>query len=137
MSEGRRKDRPQFRNVHFFGDLPSYRWPLAALASGAHRFSGLFLVLILPFALYLLEKSLVSEISFDHFKGITSHWFVKLVVLAMVFAYIQHFCSGIRHLLGDAHIGLTKDGARKSAAAVFIVTLILTALVALKLFGVF
>lgn len=137
MSEGLKKNRPQFRNIHFVVDLPRYRWPLAALASGAHRFSGLFLVLILPFVLYLLDKSLTTESTFEEFKGIASHWFVKLVILAMSFAYIQHFLSGIRHLFGDMHIGLTKDGARKTAAAVFILSFLLTALVALKLFGAF
>jgi succinate dehydrogenase / fumarate reductase cytochrome b subunit len=118
-------------------DLPRYRWPLASLVSGAHRFSGLFLVLMLPFVLYLLDKSLLSETTFEHFKGIISSWYVKLVVLALMFAYIQHFCSGIRHLFGDAHIGLTKDGARKSAAGVFTITILLTAAFALKLFGAF
>ncbi len=136
MSEGLKKNRPQFRNIHVL-DLPSYRWPLASLVSGAHRFSGLFLVVMLPFILYLLDKSLTSETTFEHFKGIITPWYIKLVVLALAFGYLQHFCSGIRHLFGDVHIGLTKDGARKSAATVFIVSFLLTAVVALKLFGAF
>jgi succinate dehydrogenase / fumarate reductase cytochrome b subunit len=37
----------------------------------------------------------------------------------------------------DAHIGLSREGARKSAATVLAVSLSLAALVALKLFGVF
>jgi succinate dehydrogenase / fumarate reductase cytochrome b subunit len=37
----------------------------------------------------------------------------------------------------DLHIGLDKDSGRKSAVAVFAVSLPLTALVALKLFGAF
>jgi succinate dehydrogenase / fumarate reductase cytochrome b subunit len=137
MSEGLKKNRPQFRNIHFVVDLPNYRWPMAALVSGAHRFSGLALVLMLPFVLYLLDKSLTSETTFEHFKGITSGWFVKLVLLGLIYGYLQHFCSGIRHLFGDVHIGLSKDGARKSAIAVFAITFTLTALIALKLFGVF
>lgn len=137
MSDVGKKTRPEFRNINAFKDLPRYRWPLAAFTSFAHRVSGAFLVLLLPFILYLLEQSLTSEISFEYFKGIASHWFVKLVILAICWAYLQHFCSGIRHLIMDAHIGLDKDSARKSSAAVFAVSLFLTALVALKLFGVF
>jgi succinate dehydrogenase / fumarate reductase cytochrome b subunit len=137
MSEGLKKNRPQFRNIHFLMDLPKYRWPLASLVSGAHRFSGLFLVLTLPFALYLLDNSLKSEETFLYFKGMVGTWYYKLLILALIFGYIQHFCSGIRHLFGDMHIGLTKDGARNSAAGVFTVTFLLTALVALKLFGAF
>jgi succinate dehydrogenase / fumarate reductase, cytochrome b subunit len=37
----------------------------------------------------------------------------------------------------DLHIGLDKDSARKSAATVLLISLSLTALVGLKLFGVF
>ncbi len=137
MSEAVKKDRPEFRNIHAFKDLPGYRWPLASLVSGAHRISGLLLVLLLPLILFLLDKSLTSEISFEYLKGFVSGWFVKLIVLALAWSYLQHFCSGIRHLFMDNHMGLDKDSARKSAAGVFIVSLLLTALVALKLFGAF
>jgi len=37
----------------------------------------------------------------------------------------------------DLHVGLDKDSARKSSAAVLALSLTLTVLVALKLFGVF
>ncbi len=137
MSEAVKKDRPEFRNIHFVKDLPNYRMPLASIVSFAHRVSGALLVLLLPFILYLLDKSLTSEISFEHFKGITSTWYVKLLILVITWAYLQHFCSGIRHLLMDAHVGLDKDSARKSSAAVLAVSLFLTALVALKLLGAF
>ncbi len=136
MSEAAKKSRPEFRNINALKDLPRYRWPMASLVSGAHRISGLLLVLLLPLILYLLEKSLTSEISFEYFKGFTSTWFVKLLILVVAWGYLQHFCSGIRHLIMDTHVGLDKDSARKSAASVFAVTLALTALVALKLFGV-
>ena len=92
---------------------------------------------LLPLILYLLDKSLVSEISFAYFKGLMSNWFVKLVLLALAWAYLQqHFCAGIRHLFMDLHIGLDKDSARKTAVAVLAVSLVLTIVVALKLFGV-
>ena len=93
--------------------------------------------LLLPFVLYLLDHSLLSEISFEYFKGIASNWFVKLVILALSWGYLHHFCAGIRHLIMDNHIGLDKVSARKSAAGVLVVSLTLAALVALKLFGAF
>jgi succinate dehydrogenase / fumarate reductase cytochrome b subunit len=37
----------------------------------------------------------------------------------------------------DMHIGLDKHSARKSSATVLVISLVLTALIALKLFGVF
>ena len=87
--------------------------------------------------LYLLELSLHSEDSFGYLKGFASNWFVKLVILALSWAYLHHFCAGIRHLVMDYHIGLDKDSARKTAVAVFAVSLTITVLVAIKLFGGF
>jgi succinate dehydrogenase / fumarate reductase cytochrome b subunit len=137
MSDAVKKDRPQFRNIHVFKDLPHYRLPPGGVVSILHRISGFLLFLLLPFTLYLLEKSLISELSFAHFQGIASHWFVKLIILAMAWAYLHHFCAGVRHLFMDVHIGLSKDGSRHTALGVFAVSLPLTLLVTLKLFGVF
>lgn len=131
-----KKERPEFRNIHLT-DIARYRMPMASLVSILHRISGALIFLLLPFILYLLDSSLTSEISFDYFKGFTSGWFVKLIILALSWAYLHHFCAGIRHLIMDTHVGLDKDSARKSAVSVLVVSLLLAVLVALKLFGVF
>jgi succinate dehydrogenase / fumarate reductase cytochrome b subunit len=130
------KSRPEFRNIHVL-DIARYRLPLSGLISILHRISGAFLFLLLPFVLYLLEKSLVSETTFEHFKGITEHVWVKLILLALSWAYLHHFCAGVRHLFMDVHIGVEKESAKNSSIAVFAVSLPLAACVALKLFGVF
>ena len=131
-----KKERPQFTNIHVT-QLSNYRLPLAGIVSILHRISGFLMFALLPFVLYLLEQSLRSEISFAYYQGIISYPLVKLVILALVWGYMQHFCAGVRHLFMDLHFGLTKEAARKSAASVLVVSLSLTALVALKLFGVF
>lgn len=136
MSEAIKKQRAEFKNIHVT-QIVRYRMPLSAMVSIMHRISGALIFVLLPFILYLFEKSLFSEIAFEHFKGIVSHWFVKLILLGLAWAYLHHFCAGIRHLLMDLHIGLSKDGARKSAIGVYAISLPLTALVALKLFGAF
>ena|SRR5213076_3139719 len=131
-----RKVRPQFRNIHVT-ELANYRLPAAGIVSILHRISGFLMFLLLPFVLYLLDLSIRSEMSFAYFAGIASHPLAKLVILALCWAYFQHFCAGVRHLFMDLHFGLDKDSARKSATSVLVVSLVLTALVALKLFGVF
>ncbi|MFT5535145.1 MAG: succinate dehydrogenase / fumarate reductase cytochrome b subunit [Burkholderiaceae bacterium] len=136
MSEATKTNRPEFRNIHVT-QLANYRLPLAGLISILHRISGFMMFALLPFILYLLDQSLMSEGTFEYFKSITANWFVKLVLLAVSWAFIHHFCAGIRHLFMDNHIGIEKDSARKSAVAVFAVSLPLAALVALKLFGAF
>lgn len=136
MPDAVKSPRPQFRNIHIT-QIAGYRLPLAGVVSILHRISGLLMFLLLPFTLYLLDRSLLSAVSFEYFKSFTSHWFVKLVILALSWGYLHHFCAGIRHLIMDQHIGLDKDSARESAAGVLIVSLALAALVALKLFGAF
>ncbi|WP_348695933.1 succinate dehydrogenase, cytochrome b556 subunit [Duganella fentianensis] len=136
VREAPKKERPEFRNIHVT-ELSNYRLPLAGLVSILHRISGLTMFLLLPFVLYLLEQSLRSEISFAYYQGIVSYPLVKLIILALVWGYLHHFCAGVRHLIMDMHIGLAKEQARHSAASVLAVSLTLTAIIALKLFGVF
>jgi len=126
----------RFTNIHVL-QIIRYRLPAAGVVSILHRVSGAMMFLLLPFILYLFDLSITSEISFDYLKGFTSHWFVKLLILAVSWGYLHHFCGGIRHLIMDAHIGLSKEEARKSAHMVFIVSVPLTLMVALKLFGAF
>ncbi|MCU6433469.1 succinate dehydrogenase, cytochrome b556 subunit [Undibacterium sp. Jales W-56] len=130
------KAKPRFGVMRLI-DATGYRLPLAGFVSILHRASGMLMFLLMPFILYLLDQSLTSELSFAVLKNFTSGVFVKLIILALSWAYLHHFCAGIRHLFMDLHIGLNKDSARKSAVGVFVISLPLTALVALKLFGVF
>jgi succinate dehydrogenase / fumarate reductase, cytochrome b subunit len=131
-----RKQRPEFRNIHVT-ELSNYRMPLAAIVSILHRISGFMMFALLPVVLYLLELSIRSEISFGYMQGIAQLPITKLVILALVWGYFHHFSAGVRHLIMDMHVGLDKDSARKSSATVLVVSLALTLLVALKLFGVF
>lgn len=131
-----RKQRPEFRNIHVT-ELSNYRMPLAAIVSILHRISGFMMFALLPVVLYLLELSIRSEISFGYMLGIAQLPITKLVILALVWGYFHHFCAGVRHLVMDMHVGLDKDSARKSSATVLAISLTLTVLVALKLFGVF
>jgi succinate dehydrogenase / fumarate reductase cytochrome b subunit len=131
-----KKQRPEFRNIHVT-ELSNYRMPLASIVSILHRISGFLIFLSLPLILYLFQMSLLSEDSFKYFAGIASHPLVKLVILGLCWAYFQHFCAGVRHLFMDLHLGLDKDSARTSAATVLGVSLFLTFVTALKLFGVF
>jgi succinate dehydrogenase / fumarate reductase, cytochrome b subunit len=127
---------PEFRNIHVF-DLMKYRLPWAGKVSILHRVSGALMFLLIPFVLYLFDKSVTSEISFVTFKTVLAHPFIKLVVLALIWAYLHHFCAGIRFLLLDLHMGISKPASAKSAVGVLVVSLALTAIFAAKLFGLF
>ena len=136
MSEAAKKARPQYSNIHIT-QLHHYRLPAAGVVSILHRISGAMMFLLLPFVLYLLERSLTSESTFDFLRAFAAQWYVKLIILALSWAYLHHFLAGIRHLFMDMHYLLSKDGSRNSAMTVLALSLFLTLLVALKLFGVF
>jgi len=139
VREAQKKGRPVIRNVSF-GDITykrNYKQPPSALVSILHRVSGFGLFLFLPFLLYLFQESLRSEDTYAHFTGIASHPFTKIVILGLSWAYLHHFTAGIRHLFMDNHIALDKDDSQRTARWVLVISLVLTLLVALKLFGVF
>jgi succinate dehydrogenase / fumarate reductase, cytochrome b subunit len=136
VKEVPKKERREFRNIHIT-ELPNYRLPPAGWVSILHRVSGAGLFLMLPFLLYLFEQSVKSEMTFEYFKGILENPLVKLILLGLIWAYMQHFCAGVRHLFMDMHMGIEKDSSRQSAISVLVVSLVLTALAGLKLFGVF
>lgn len=143
MSEAA-KPRPEFRNINALRDLPTYRWPLAALVSGAHRISGVLMFLLLPFILWLFDKSVSSEISFGQFTaafsaglGIFPGWFIKLVALVLIWAYLHHLLAGVRHLYLDVSHRTTKTFGRQSAVATIGASVLLTLVLGAKLFGLY
>ena len=136
VKEVPRKERPEFRNIHVT-DLTNYRLPPQGWVSILHRVSGAGLFLALPFLLYLFQLSIQSEMTFAYFKGILEHPLVKVILLGLIWSYMQHFCAGVRHLFMDMHMAIEKDSSKHSAIAVLAVSLLLTAVAGLKLFGVF
>jgi succinate dehydrogenase / fumarate reductase cytochrome b subunit len=137
MTEAVKKQRPEFRNIGIGDITMTYRLPLAAKISILHRVSGLGLFVFLPFLLYLFDQSLTSEISFELFKDFLSNIVVKLIVLGLSWAFLFHFCAGVRHLVMDTHAAVSKEGGRQTSIVVLVVSSLLTIAVALKLFGAF
>jgi len=136
MSETASKSRPQYRNVTV-PQILSYRLPLAGKASILHRVSGALLFLCLPLVIVpLFGRSVASPETFAGLAEWTSHPLFKLVLLALIWGYLHHFCAGIRYLTLDLHMGSDKHTAQKTAGVVFAVSLGLTVILGLKLFGV-
>jgi succinate dehydrogenase / fumarate reductase cytochrome b subunit len=107
--------------------------PVPGLVSIFHRISGVALFVGLFWLLYLLQASLASPQSFETFKAALSHPFAKLCLLVLVWSYLHHFCAGIRYLAMDIHWTADLPSARKTAGSVFAVSLILTLIVAVKI----
>jgi succinate dehydrogenase / fumarate reductase cytochrome b subunit len=139
-----KKPRPVYRNINVFKDLTGYRLPPAGWVSILHRVSGFALFAMLPLLVWLLDKSLTSELSFVEFQNafrnglwIFPGWFIKLIVIGLVWAYLHHFIAGIRHLWMDVFHAVSKEQGKNSALVTLIAAPVLTLVVALKMFGVF
>jgi succinate dehydrogenase cytochrome b subunit len=122
-----KKKRPRWYNVSPFN------LPLPGLVSIFHRVSGALLFLGLVWFLFLLDMSLSSEAGFAHFRTYVGHPVVKLALLALLWAYLHHFCAGIRYLFLDVDRGVDLAPARRSSYAVLAVSLVLTAFLGVKL----
>ena len=139
------KNRPEFRNINAFTDLTTYRMTAGAWVSILHRASGAIMFLLLPFVMWLFDKSISSEFSYAKFTalfnigaGFVPGWFFKLIALALIWAYVHHLTAGIRHLWMDvSHSAVTKAAAKKSAVLTFAISLPLTIVLAAKLFGLY
>ena len=139
------KKRPEFRNINAFTDLTGYRMTPAAYLSILHRASGLVMFLLLPFVIWLLDTSISSEYSYARFTSVFSNgagflagWFIKLVVLVLIWTYLHHFCAGLRHIWMDvSHKSVNKEFGKSSAIVCFAISLILTAVLGAKLFGLY
>ncbi|WP_041682511.1 succinate dehydrogenase, cytochrome b556 subunit [Pusillimonas sp. T7-7] len=136
MSDSASKPRPQYRNLSV-PQILSYHLPLAGKSSIMHRASGALLFLCIPLVILpLFALSVGSPESFASIQDWVANPLCKLVLLALIWGYLHHFCAGIRYLVLDLHIGNDKHTAQKTAGVVFGVSLALTLVFGLKLFGV-
>ena len=107
-------------------DLTSIKLPLPGKLSILHRVSGVGIFLMLPLLLWIFQASVTSPESFAAFKAAAAHPLLKLILAGLIWAYMHHFCAGIRYLLLDMHVGIDLPSARQSAVIVFAVSLALT-----------
>jgi succinate dehydrogenase / fumarate reductase cytochrome b subunit len=127
-------DRPVAKSRPVFLNLFAIRQPLPAIVSILHRVSGALLFLIgIPALLWGVQVSLASPEAFGEFKATMAHPLAKLTALLLAWSYIHHLLAGLRHLMLDVHVGVDLASARRSSAVVFVLALLLTAVVAVRL----
>ena len=138
------KKRPEFRNINAFKDLTTYRMTPAAWVSILHRASGALMFLLLPLIIWLFDTSVSSEISFERFTeafsvglGFVPGWLFKMVVLAIIWAYVHHLLAGVRHVYMDATHKVTKEFGKSTAIATLVLSIGLTLVLGAKLFNLY
>jgi succinate dehydrogenase / fumarate reductase, cytochrome b subunit len=134
------KKRTVYRNIHVT-QIVGYRLPPAGIVSILHRVSGVLMFLLLPFVIWLFDVSLTSEISYERFTstfvaglGVLPGWVMKLVALALIWAYLHHFIAGVRHLWMDMTHSVSLEQGRLSAWVTLVSSGLLTVALAMKLF---
>jgi len=134
------QERPVYRNIHI-SQIVGYRLPPAGIVSILHRVSGVLMFLLLPFVIWLFDVSVTSEVSYERFTsvfvagaGFLPGWFMKLVALALIWAYLHHFIAGVRHLWMDMTHSVSLEQGRISAWITLGSSVLLTLALAIKLF---
>jgi succinate dehydrogenase / fumarate reductase, cytochrome b subunit len=108
--------------------------PLTGWVSLLHRVTGVVLFLVLPLALYLLQRSLSDQAGFHDVSAMLDRPAGRLLLLAVISSMAHHVFAGVRHLALDIHWGVEKSRAWRSAHAVMIATALVTLIAAWKLF---
>jgi succinate dehydrogenase / fumarate reductase cytochrome b subunit len=141
----KRPTRPEFRNIHALRDLPRYRLPAPGIVSILHRISGVLMFALLPFIIWMFDTSVSSEYSFARFKAAFNSGLafvpgivVKLVALALIWAFLHHFIAGLRHVWMDmSHAAVGKQHGTTTARVTLVLSVVLTVALGAKLFGLY
>ena len=121
------KKRPKHLALHLI------KLPLPGFVSILHRVSGLLLFLALPMLLLMLQYSLSSIETYTQLQMVLDQPLFKLVVIGLLWAFLHHFCAGLRYLAIDLDYGVKLAQARASSKVVLAVSLLLTVFLGAKL----
>ena len=127
-------ERPVAKRRPIYLNLLAIRQPLPAIVSILHRISGALLFAVgIPLLLWFVQTSLASRDGYAAAFGPLSSWFGRLVLLVLAWGYIHHVLAGLRHLALDLHVGAQLASARMASAIVMVIALLLTLIVAVRL----
>jgi succinate dehydrogenase / fumarate reductase cytochrome b subunit len=113
--------------------LHKIKLPLSGYVSILHRATGAVLFLILPLLLLLLDQSLRSIETYTNLTEVLANPLLKLFLLGVMWAFLHHFCAGLRYLAIDLHLLPTLAAARAASMWVLGVSLTLTIVLGVKL----
>jgi succinate dehydrogenase / fumarate reductase, cytochrome b subunit len=98
-----------------FFNLMQIQMPAGALTSIAHRVTGIFLALSVPFSIYLLDLSLQEPQSYEQVVRLFDKFVFRGAAIVFVWILAHHALAGIRHLLSDVDVGSQLPAARRTA----------------------
>ena len=121
MEISEQQKRPKFLNIL------KIRMPIGAIVSIAHRFSGVILFMLIPFLIYILEISLKTEQGFQQVAEFFTRTDVRIVMIVVIWMFAHHLINGVRLLLLDLDIGITRSASRFNSWLVILMGLLVMA----------
>ena len=122
---------PASRPVYL--NLFAFKFPATAIASILHRLSGVFLFMLIPYFLVLLDTVNTDSSFVMQQQVANSVWFTKILWWLGLSALVYHTLAGIRHLIMDLGVGESLLVSRITAYSVMIVSLVLSILIGIRL----
>ncbi|MCZ6657688.1 MAG: succinate dehydrogenase, cytochrome b556 subunit [Gammaproteobacteria bacterium] len=104
----------------------NFSWPVTAMASIAHRLTGMLLFVGVGFLLYILDMALASDAGFADASALLGQPLPKVGMIAVMATLTFHLFAGVKHLLLDLGIGETFEAASRAAWLVFGLTAVVT-----------
>ena len=89
--------------------------PVGGVVSILHRVTGVLLVLSLPFSLLLLQRSLASAEDYKHVTALLHTLPARILLFVLLVTLAHHFLAGVRHLLLDLDVGISRNGGKRGA----------------------
>jgi len=114
-------------------NLFKIRLPTTGIVSFAHRVSGVFLFMAIPFSIYLLDLSVTSMQGFEESLQLLQKPVTQIFLLILLWALVHHLLAGIRYLFLDFDIGIGKASSNTSA---WIVLVSVACIMAVYIWGV-
>ena len=116
--------RPRYLNLF------KIKMPVTAVLSIAHRASGLLMVIAIPFAIYVFQRSVSSAQEFEAVMGLLQQPWIVIILIIISWSFFHHLIAGIRFLLIDIDVGVEKSTARWTAWLTHIVAITATICIA-------
>lgn len=105
-------------------NLLKIRMPVTAVVSILHRVSGIILFLSIPYIIWLLSNSVKNAEGFNTVLTVFSSGCGKLFTIILLWAITHHFFAGLRFLLLDMDIAITRNAALKVAWLVHVLVVV-------------
>lgn len=106
-----------------FLNLLQIKFPVTAIVSIGHRVTGVLMVLLLPFWIWVLQKTLGSVDSYSQLLScINEYLLLKSIVFLSIVSVWYHVFAGFRHLIMDLGFGESMKKASLSAWFVLVLT---------------